>query len=467
MAHIVIDKARRAGRQADASLGVRLKVVLPAAMIAFMLPGLMEASPLSLSDACRRAQEFDAQVKSSEADLKISKEEVSKAASSFLPNIRASASRGRNRTESITPFTPSGNTLFYNTQSNSVSLRQSLFNMEEIASLKQAKAVRAKSESLLMNEKTRLIVRTAEAFFNVLYAQQNLEFIRAQVAATGEQLKQAQSRHHNGLGTITEISEAQASFDMAVADEASGVASLDFNRRELERITGVYTEELCRFLPERMSLLVIEPHDVNEWIVMAEKNSPKLGAAQQDIQIATREVEKSRALRYPTVDLVAGRSYSVSENNYTIGSTYDTWSVNLQVSVPIYTGGYTSANIRQAVAKRMKSNEELIWQQRAMVSDVRKFYNGVLNGMVQIKAYEQAVKSHEVALEGTRKGFQAGFRSNVDVLNAQQKLLESRRNLAKARYQYILDRLMLKEVAGVLTVADIEQMEAWFSPEKG
>jgi len=435
-------------------------------LIAWMFPVLLSASPFSLSEACRRAQEYDVQVKSSEADLKISQEEVLKAASSFKPNIRASTSRGRNRTESITTYVPGGDTVYYNTLSNSVSLRQPLFNMEDIASWKQARAVRAKSESLLMSEKSRLIVRTAEAFFNVLYAQQNVAFTRAQTTASVEQLKQARSRHHEGFGTITEISEAEASYDTAVADEASGVASLDFNRRELERVTGIYTEELSRFLPERMSLDRIEPHDVNEWIQMAGKNSPKLGAARQDIQIARREVERSRAFRYPTVDLVAGRSCSVSENNYTIGSTYDTWSVNLQVSVPIYTGGYTGASIRQAVAKRMKSDDQLIWQERTMASDIRKFYNGVLNGEVQIKAYEQAVKSNETAVDGTREGFKAGFRTNVDVLNAQQKLLESRRNLARARYQYILDRLMLKEAAGVLTVADIDEIERWFSTDR-
>jgi protease secretion system outer membrane protein len=438
------------------------KVVLRAMLLVLLCPAASQSAPLNLSEACRHARDHDAQVRSAEADVKISNEEVSKAVSAFKPTIRASTSRGRNVTESFTPFLPDGNKTYYNTLSHSVSLRQAVFNMGDIASLKQSKAVRAKSESILQNERSGVLIRTAEAFLNVLYAKDNVEFTKAQTRATFEQLQQARRRYRDGFGTITEINEAQASYDMGVAEESSAVTGLDYSRRELERITGVSAEDLSSFLPERMTLESFESGKVNYWIELAMKENAKIGAAKQEIQIASREVEKNRASRYPAIDLVAGRSYSVSENNYTIGSTYDTWSVNLQMSVPIYTGGYTSAAIRQSIARRMKADEQCDLQARGVESDVRKFYNGVINGVVQVKAFEQALKSNEIALEGTKKGFGAGLRSNVDVLNAQQKLLESRRNLAKARYMYILDRLMLKDAAGVLTDSDIDEVNHWF-----
>jgi protease secretion system outer membrane protein len=133
------------------------------------------------------------------------------------------------------------------------------------------------------------------------------------------------------------------------------------------------------------------------------------------------------------------------------------------MSMPIYTGGFVSSSVRQAHAKWLKAQEELSSQERGVQSDVRKYYNGVVSGIAQIHAYEQALKSHEVALNGTQKGFEAGLRSNVDVLDAQQKLFSSRRNLAKSRYQYILNSLMLKQSSGMLSAGDLGQVNSWLA----
>lgn len=446
---------RRIGRAGGVMGGV-----LFAASILLSSPVFAEA-PLSLKDAYQSAVQYDAQLLGAEADKAIAKEEVAKARSAFLPNLRASTSKGRNRTESITPYSHNYGQ-YYSTLSNSLSLKQPLFNLGSVAMYKQAKAEVAKSESLLRSEHSSLIVRTAELFCNVLYSEENIEFTRAQTKAALEQLEQSKRKYRNGFGTITEISEAQASYDMSVADEANSIAILEYNRRELERVTGVYAETLYRLAPQKLLLTAPEPRNVEAWVTMARENNHKVNAARKEIEIASREVDKSRASRYPVVDLWAGKSYSMSEDNYTIGSTYNTYSFSVQASVPIYTGGYTSALIRQSKVRQIKANDELNLQERAVLSDVRKFYNGQLNSIAQVKAYEQAVRSNEVAVEGTRKGFLAGFRSNVDVLEAQKKLLESRRSLAKARYEYILDSLMLKEVAGTLTPEDIDEVSTFF-----
>ena len=270
-------------------------------------------------------------------------------------------------------------------------------------------------------------------------------------------------RYEKGFGTITEVSEAQAAYDMAIADGVETVNAREFSRRELEHFTGIYPEELCKLVPEKMHLTRPVPEKVESWVELARSDNHEVSAARQEVQIAKRELQKQGAVRYPTVTLVGSRNYSESDNNYTIGSTYDTYSISLQMSVPIYTGGYVSASVRQAQAKRLKAQEQLSWQERGVESNVRKYYNGVISGIGQIQAYEQAVKSGEIALKGTRKGFDAGLRTNIEVLDADEKLLSSRRNLAKSRYQYILNSLQLKDSAGSLSPGDIDEVNDWLT----
>jgi protease secretion system outer membrane protein len=445
--------------------GKYLRRLLVLAVLLFPV-AVTAAEPLSLRQAYEYALQYDAQYLAAEADTKIAKEEVSKAFSGFLPNVKASTSRGRNRTDSVTPFS-SQEGLYYNTLSHSLSLRQPLFNLGAIATYKQARAVKARSESLFAGEHSSLMVRTAELYCNVLYSEENIAFIEAQVNASYEQLQQAKKQYANGFGTITEISEAQASYDLALADQLNSVAGLEFSKRELERITGVYADNLCKLEARKLVLDKPAPDNVEAWVTLAEENNSGIRAARHEVEIARKEIDKNKAARYPQLDLWAGRSYSVSENNYTIGSTYDTWSLSVQLSMPVYTGGYTSASVRQATFRRQKASEDLNRQARGVVSDVRKYYEAQLNSIVQVRAYEQAVKSSETALEGTRKGFQAGFRTNSEVLDAMKKLLEARRSLARTRYQYILNRIMLRDSAGILTESDMDVIDRFFVAKSG
>lgn len=455
------DKQRNSGLIGFGRRGqFRVRLLL---LITLLLPLPAYATePLSMRQAYDLALRYDAGYLAAEADTRISKEEVSKAKAAFLPNIKASTSRGRNQTDHMTRFGEEP-TVWYNTMSQSLSVRQSLLNLPGIATWKQAKAIKAKSESLFRSEHSSLIVRTAELYCNVLFSGENVAFTDAQVEATKGQLEQSKKRYANGFGTVTEVSEAQASYDLAVADRADAVAGLERSRRDLERITGIYPEQLCQLEPKKMVLREPELPNADEWVTLARERSGKIGAARQEVEIARREIDKNKFSRYPQLELWAGRSYSVSENNYTIGSTYDTWSVSLQVSVPIYSGGYTSASIRQATARRIKASEELNRQERESISDVRRYYQAQINSITQIRAFEQAVRSGEVALEGTRKGFMAGFRTNAEVLDAMKKLLDTRRSLARSRYQYILNSLMLRDSSGMLSEADLDEVNRYFA----
>ena len=424
----------------------------------------VKTGPLDLSTAYQQALKYDARLRLAQADNMATKEEIAKAWSQFRPNVRVSASRGRNQTQYTGKYP--GTQDFYNTVTNGFTVRQSLFNMSNIAEYKQSKSVVAKSDADLHKEEETLIVRITEAYCNALYAEDNLEFSQAHVKASLEQLQQAKRRYDKGFGTVTEIGEAQANYDMALAEGVDIANSVEFSRRELENITGSYPYELCKVVPEKMVFLPASQNGVEAWIDLAMVGNKDIVGAREEIQVAWREVQKQKAARYPTIDLVGGKSYSVSENNYSIGSTYNTYSIALQMSLPIYTGGYISASVRQAHAKWIKADEQLRWRERGTESDVRKYYNGLLGSVAQINAYEQAVKSGEIALKGTEKGFQTGLRTNADVLDAGQKLLASRRNLAKSRYQYIMNRMMLKQSAGTLFAADIDEVNNWFHPVK-
>jgi protease secretion system outer membrane protein len=442
------------------------KLILQIMVVAGLLcPLPLYSGPIDLSSAYKKAVEYDARVRAAKADNLIYREEIGKARAQMRPNIRWSGSRGRNSTQHgyQGKFAP---TDYYNTMGYGVTVRQSVFNMSNTAEYKQAKAVAAKSDAELRKEEVNLIVRITEAYCNALYAEDNLDFSMAHSRATLEQLRQAKRRFDKGFGTITEINEAQASYDLALAEGVEIVNVVEFSRRELEDYIGFYPDQLCKLAPEKLVLLNPQPLNIEKWIEQAKSGNPVLAAAHQEIQIAKREVEKQRGARYPTVDLVGGKNYSESENNYSIGSTYDTYSIALQLSLPIYTGGYTSASVRQANAKWLKAMEQLSGQERGVESEVRKSYNSVISSIAQIHAYEQAVKSGEIALTGTQKGFVAGLRSNVDVLDAEWKLLTSRRDLAKSRYQYILNRLVLKQSAGTLSQSDIEEVNGWLCEAK-
>ena len=427
------------------------------------------AEPVNLSMAYQKALEYDAQVRAANADYLVSKEEIAKARAEFRPRMNMSALKGRDETKSITPGpygVPLQQDQFYNARTYDLSIRQPLLNFLSYADYKQAKAVVAKSDAQLQKERFNLIVRVTEAYCNALYSEDNLEFSHAHIKASIEQLQMTKRRFEKGLGTITEINEAQADYELALAEGVDIVNSLDFNRRELGRLTGVYSEELSKLVPEKMVLARPQPDNVDSWIELAHADNHDVAAARQEIQIARREVEKQRASRYPTVDLVVDRNYPQNGTNYTIDQTYGTNSISLQMNVPIYSGGYVSASVRQAHAKRLKAQEQLSWQERGVESDVRKYYNGVITAIAQINAYEQAVKSHDIALTGTKKGFEMGQRSNIDVLNAQQKLIESKRNLSKARYQYVLNLLQLKESAGNLSPGDVDEINGWLGDSK-
>ena len=429
-----------------------------------LMPSAFGGEPVvGLSAAYHRALDYDARLQAAKADNAAQQEEVGKARSYFRPSVQASAKRGRNATESTTQgfFGPVDEEFFYNTKNYSISVRQPVFNAVNLARYSQSKAVAAKSDAELESEQSQMIIRIAEVYFNLLYAEDNVAFSGARLVAVKEQLEQAERRYRSGFGTITEVNEAEAERDMASAEQLEALNALSRSRREMQNITGLYPDALRKLVPEKLVLDIPGPQNVEEWIALSQENNQAVEAARQEIRIAAKEVDKNRYARVPTLDLVAARTWTESDYDFAIGSKYDTYSLAAQLTVPIYTGGFTSASVRQAKAKRIAAFERFNLQEREALANVRLYFERLAAAIAQIRAYEQAVRSSEIALTGTRKGYGAGLRSNVDVLNAQEKLYLSRRNLAKSRYQFILNRLMLKDAAGMLDESEVYEINSW------
>ncbi len=430
-----------------------------------LMPTLANAEgTTTLIDMYRLAQQFDATLRAAKSNNAAQQEGIDMAKASFLPQARISAYKGKASTDREPTNGPGVSQHFnYDSENYSFSVRQSIYNKANFASYDQAKAVAAKSDAVLENERLSLISRVAGNYLNLLLYVDNMHYTNAQKESVESQLAQAKKRFKVGYGTITEISEAEANLQQVIAKQLEWVNGIESAKRELETMTGVYPENYFTLDPTKLPLAEPEPASVEEWISFANNKNPQILAATKDIEVARQEISKNSSGHYPTLDLVASRAHTESDAANTIGSRYDTDSIGLQLNVPIYSGGYVSAAVRQAVAKQEEAEERLNEKKRAVSADVRKYHNEVMNGIARIHALEASVSSYELALIGTQKGFTAGVRSNVDVLNAQEKLYSSKRDLSKERYSLIFNRIQLKQTAGILIESDIQESSNWLS----
>ena len=426
--------------------------------LAMATPSLALATPLSLAEAYQKALQYDASIAASRAENTAEKQEIDKARAAFLPQARLSMYRGRASTDSETPGSL-GETInsqrSYDSQNYNLSIRQVLFNKATFAEYGEAKAGVAKSDALLEKENASLITRLSGAYLDALLSLENTLYSQAQKTSLEAQLVQANKRFKSGLGTITEINEAQANLDDVIASSLEWANNLEYAKEALHNLTGAYPEQLLTLDASKMSLTMPSPDKVDAWISQGLEKNPEILAAQQEVQIVMQEIEKNNAGHFPSLDLVASKSNTKSDNNFTIGSNYQTDSIGLQLNVPIYSGGYVSASVKQAVAKLNQAKEKLVQQERTASADIRKYFNAVQNGIAKIQAYQQSVKSNEIAVLGTQKGFEVGIRSNIEVLNAQEKLYSAKRDLARERYQLLFNKIQLKQSSGTLSDADI------------
>ena len=377
----------------------------------------------------------------------------------LLPNLSASAFTQMNDIDIsfrdvAPPSKREGNTNGY-----SVTLTQPLFNWQSIVLYREAGYKVAQTEAVFEQVAQDLIVRVAQAFFDVLASQDSLAFIQAQKTAISEQLAQAKRNFEVGTATITDTHEAQARFDLATSQEIAAQSDLEIKQRTMQQIIGKFPDRLTPLRPST-ELSPPTPNAMEEWVTSAESQNYAVRIQEAALEIATREIERNRAGHYPTLNMVGNfgkNSAGISTIGTTsVGTDSTSRSIGLQLAVPLYAGGGVNSLVRQAIANQEKARHDLENARRSAALSVRQAYLGVANGMAQVRALEQALISSQSALDANKLGYEVGVRINIDVLNAQQQLFSTKRDLSKARYDTLLNGLKLKAAAGTLTEEDLE-----------
>ncbi|MBR8842288.1 MULTISPECIES: outer membrane channel protein TolC [unclassified Pseudoalteromonas] len=338
----------------------------------------------------------------------------------------------------------------------SISLSQTIFDMASWQGLSIAEKRAMQASTQYEQQKQTLIVRIAEGYFNVLSALDSLEFVQAEKRAIERQLEQTKQRYEVGLTAITDVHEARAQFDRAVADEIIASNAVETARETLRTITGKYHAKLDKLNTEKFS--TVKPtQNTNDFIEIAKAKNLDLQVAKSAVDIAKDQIDLAKSGHYPTLNLNATYSDSLADSaGRQHAPRSDRTSVGLTLDVPIYTGGRTVAATDQARANFVASSEDMEAAMRNMTRSVITSYNQVVSDVATYRALEQAVVSAESALQATEAGFDVGTRTIVDVLVSTQNLYNAKRNLADIRYRYVLSSLRLKQAAGTLSRTDLE-----------
>lgn len=424
------------------------------------------AQALDLVQSYRLALQNDATYQAALAANQAGHEAVPQALAQLLPNLSISGSRSKNTTNTDSPGLGGQRNLStsdYDSASTTLALRQPLFRMYSFAVYRQAQSQEKNADAVLDKDRQDLLVRLSGAYFEALMAQETLALVLAQKEAYAAQLQSAKRTFAAGAGTRTDIDDAQARYDMSVAQELEASQNVGFTRRQLQVIVNQPVESLALLDAKRMELLPPVPANLDEWITRGEENNAELRALQANIEAAKQELAKARAGHYPTADLFVQRSKSESDTNYTINSQYLTTAVGVQFSIPIWSGGYVNSQMRQAVANLEKVKQQYEARRREVSQQIRKEFQNVAEGVLKVRALEQAERSADQAVFSNQKGFQAGTRTQIDILNAQQQRMNTRRDLAEARYQYLMARVRLQGLMNSLNEEEVTLINSWLS----
>ncbi len=424
---------------------------------------------LDLKDALERAEQYDATLRGALADYMAAEELFPQSRATLLPDLTAGGFYQRNDTSRENSTGTIGDVdSNYTDKGYDLTLNQVLFNKALWDAMEQSEALVAQAAASYEVAKQNLIIRTAQAYFNVLGAQDNVAFTRAEKEAIGRQLEQSQERFNVGLIAITDVRESQASYDNAVANEIVARNTLRNNIEALRVIIGDPIGELVP-LAEKFPLLLPEPADINQWQTMALDGNLGLKASRFGLTAARENYEANRAGHYPILNLQAAHTYDTADGNSLGFGGADNTANNIgaQLSIPIYQGGGINARVRQANAEVWSAQASVDQSIRTTVQQVRDAYLGVEASVSSVQAFYQALISAKTSVEATEAGFEAGTRTSVDVLLVQGRQFEAERNYARSRYDYLLVLLELQRATGSLTREDVWKMNQWLTKSTG
>ncbi|MBC7603107.1 MAG: TolC family outer membrane protein [Ramlibacter sp.] len=431
-----------------------LKLLPLALLAAFALP----ASAENLQQLYEMARAYAATWQSSKAQYDANLYRSEQARAGLLPIANATAGLSRSQFENTLPAIDRQIT----TQNATISASQPLYRPANLATWEQARRQVDLAQAQLNAASQDLIIRVSQAYFDVLAAQDTLTFVRAQKAAVAEQLSSAKRNFEVGTSTITDTREAQARYDLVIAQEIQADNDLRVKKLALDSLVGKPDVQPAALLVP-LTIPGPVPPDVNVWVQQGEEYSPSISQAKSAVEIAQLETEKAKAGHKPTLDLTA--SYNVTRNpggntSVPTSTRSNTSTIGLAFNLPLFAGFATQNRIRETLSLEEKAQADLESTRRNVAQATRTAYYGVVSGQGQVKALEAAEASSQSALEANRLGYQVGVRINIDVLNSQSQLFQTKRDLAQARYNVLVGQLKLKQANGTLVPEDLTRLNA-------
>ena len=414
----------------------------------------------------REARDADAVYASARAAYTAGQEKLPQGLAGLLPTVSASANTQYNdRDLEFRPPLAAGflsGTSRYNSNGYAVTATQPLFNYQSWISYQQAKSQVSQAEANFHQAEQDLVLRVAQAYFDVQVAESNVTLAAAQKTAIAEQLAQAKRNFEVGTATITDANDAQARYDLSVSQEIAAQNDLAVKRHSLAQIINKAPPPLAAIRAD-LPLVPPAPNQMEEWVEQAMGSSQQVKAARASLEFADQDVSRNRGGHMPSVNAVAGYTDAAQGAGFQIGPGYDntTKYVGVQLAVPIYQGGLVNSQVRQAVANLEKARQDLENAKRTVAFNTRQAFLGVTSGIAQVQALKAALVSTQSSLDSTKLGQEVGVRTQVDVLNATQQSISARRDYTQAVYNYVLSALKLKSAAGTLGEADLVYVNQW------
>lgn len=417
---------------------------------------------LTLQESFELAQQGDPAILSAKAQYDAAMEEVPQAKSALLPNITLdffSANSDQTTTKAVGTY--SDGEVDSDNQGYKLTLTQTLYNHQLYKLLDQAKASVAQAASNYSAQQQALVVKVADLYFKVLAAEDSLSFAKAEKKAVAKQLLQTRKRFEVGMIAITDVKEAQAQYDITAAQEIAAINQAATSKEALQAVINKTVGKLSA-IPAGIPLQVPSPNDIDQWTQTSQTQNLAIKAATFAVEAAQAGRRASRSGHYPSLSLQATQSDTAFDRATDSADIEDT-TVSINLSIPLYSGGAISSKNRQAGFKLQQAQFDLESQKRLAKQQTRSAFLGLNAAIASVKALKQALVSSQAAVEATQAGFEVGTRTSVDVLNALRNQFRSEKDYAQTRYDYLLNRLKLKQAAGVLNKDDIVMINQWLA----
>ena len=419
-------------------------------------PVSLQAQPLKLMDVYQQALAHDASLASALSANRAAQEIIEQGKALFRPTVNFNAETNALKSSFHYLSTSSTDRSQFENYRYGVDARQPIFRQQNLIQIDQAGTQVSIADKQLNVAQQALMLRTTQAYFDVLMAQDRIDLIVAQKTAIAAQLAQAQANFDLGSATITDANEAQARYDLAAAQEIAALNEFEIAKHAVQAITGQLPQRLASVKPQ------LKANEIGlsmaTWQELAMLNNLNIQIQQDTAKLAEQEIARNQAGHLPTLDAVA--SYTNSYANGTVsrfgaGNELQVGSIGLQLQIPLYEGGAVSSRVRQAVLNKQKALDDLDLVRRQTELDTQRAYLNLSSSIAQLKAFDQAILSSQSQLDATQLGYQVGVRTSVDVLNAQQQLFSAKRDALQARYNYLTNIIRLKTATGIVAAADL------------